>query len=94
MAEKEERQREAQERKALEHKAKVKAANERRAAVRANAEALAKKQEAEKLKKVSSLFLILFMIVQKDTFTNFNQGKRQTSLTGHETEVRASRVFI
>ncbi|VDO03676.1 unnamed protein product [Rodentolepis nana] len=53
MAEKQERQREAQERKALEHKAKVKAANERRAAVRANAEALAKKQEAEKLKKVS-----------------------------------------
>ncbi|VDL60747.1 unnamed protein product [Hymenolepis diminuta] len=33
MAEKEERQREAQERKALEHKAKVKAANERRAAL-------------------------------------------------------------
>nr|CDS26428.2 retinal guanylyl cyclase 2 [Hymenolepis microstoma] len=52
MAEKEERQREAQERKALEHKARVKAANERRAAVRANAEALAKKQEAEKLKKL------------------------------------------
>lgn len=52
MAEREERQREALERKALAHKAKVKAANERRAAVRANAEALAKKQEAEKLKKV------------------------------------------
>ncbi|KAM7538652.1 hypothetical protein Aperf_G00000049778 [Anoplocephala perfoliata] len=55
IAEREQRWREALERRALEHKAKVKAANERRAAVRANAEALAKKQEAEKLRKLLAL---------------------------------------